>query len=80
METEQIYGLLTILLTYSAPKEKDQALEEFLNYVYENDIVDINDLYNYILSNDEEEEWTLKKIKRFIKENDLEDDYDEEEW
>lgn len=80
METEQIYGLLTILLAYSAPKEKDQALEEFLNYVYENDIVDINDLYNYILSNDEEEEWTLKKIKRFIKENDLEEDYDEEEW
>jgi hypothetical protein len=80
METEQIYGLLTILLTYSATKEKDQALEEFLNYVYENDIVDINDLYNYILSNDEEEEWTLKKIKRFIKENDLEDEYDDEEW
>ena len=80
METEQLYGLLTILLTYSAPKEKDQALEEFLNYVYENDIVDINDLYNYILSNDEEEEWTLKKIKRFIKENDLEDEYDDEEW
>lgn len=79
METEQIYGLLTILLTYSAPKEKDQALEEFLNYVYENDMVDINDLYNYILSNDEEE-WTLKRIKRFIKENDLEEDYDDEEW
>ena len=80
METEQIYGLLTILLTYSATKEKDQALEEFLNYIYENDMIDINDLYNYILSNDEEEEWTLKKIKRFIKENGLEDDYDDEEW
>lgn len=79
METEQIYGLLTILLTYSSPKEKEQALEEFLNFIYENDTIDINDLYNFIESNDEEEVWTLKRIKRFIKENGLEE-YDDEEW
>lgn len=80
MDLEHVYGFLYMLLTYSNSKEKEQALEEFLNYIYENDIVDIQELYNYIESSDDENlDWSLKLIKRFMKENDLEEDEEEDE-
>lgn len=81
MDLEHVYGFLNILLSYTNTKEREQALEEFLNYLYENDVIDINDLYNYIESSeDEESEWSLKLIKRFIKDNDLEDYEEDEDW
>lgn len=81
MDLEHVYGFLNILLLYSNTKEREQALEEFLNYLYENDVADINELYNYIESGEDEDcEWSLKLIKRFIKDNDLEECEEDEDW
>jgi hypothetical protein len=74
MDTEQIYRLLYIVCEYVSSKDKINALQEILNHLYECD-VDINELYNQAES--DENDWLAKQIKIYIKENGLDDDYDE---
>ena len=78
MSSEDTYGLLEILLNYTSQKDKEGALEEFLNYCYDNSIVDINEFYRFIECDYEEETWLLKRIKRFIKEQGIEEEEDYE--
>ena len=74
---EVIYQVLQLMLDYVKPAEKETAVFEVLNFLYDEDICDINELKMH--SDSEEDEWLSKKIKTFIKENGL-DEEEEEDW
>ena len=79
MEAEQMYMVISSLMEYINPKERELALFNLLDYLYNEDIVDLNDLKDY--ANSEEDDWTTKKINSYIKANGLEEDEEEvEEW
>lgn len=73
MNTEELWGLWLLIANFIAKKDRESALEEFLQYLYENDSCNFLDLKSYA----EEEEETLyaKIIQRFIVENELDEDY-----
>lgn len=74
MDTEEVWGLWQVMSNFITKKEQEQAIEEFLQYLYEVDGCDFNDLRD--MAEYEEETLFLKIIKRFIKENGLnEEDY-----
>lgn len=75
MTAEEYLRLWQILSNYINQKEQPLAIEEFLNHLYDSDACDICELRDY--AEEEDNELFVKCIKRFIKENDLED-FDEE--
>lgn len=78
MEEEQLYNIWQIFSTYISNKDLTSAIEDFLNYLYEYEICDINELKAHAEDWDEEtDEVFLKCIKRFIKENELDLDYED---
>lgn len=72
---ETIWGLWRILSNYIPKKDQEQAIEEFLQFLYEEvDDCDFFELRN--AAEYEEETLFLKIIKRFIKENEIDqEDY-----
>jgi len=75
MDAEEIYTLWTSIFNYFPVKDREEALGEFLNSIYEADGCEISDLVN--VANEYDDEFFVREGKRFIKENDLEEDYDD---
>ena len=74
MDTEELWGLWLTVANFINKKDRESAYEEFLQYLYENDSCEFLDLLNY--AEEEEEALYAKIIKRFIRENELdEEDY-----
>lgn len=72
MDTEQIWNLWLVLHDFMNKKQEEEAIEEFLNFLYENDAVNFEDLRD--MAEEEEETLFVKILKRFIKENEIEED------
>lgn len=77
MEPEQILSLLKILLEYIKQNDKEEAIFAVLDFIVNDCELDISELK--YLANDEDETLIYKCITKFIKENGL-DEEDEEEW
>lgn len=74
MNTEDLWQLWCIMSEFIPNKEKESAVEEYLNYVYDLDCCDIFELRD--MADDEEDTLFSKIASRFIKENELyEDEY-----
>ena len=80
METyELVFNLIKMMLEFVNPKEKETALFSVLDYVYNEDVCDLNELRLH--ADSEEEDWIYKKINSYMKENGLYEEEDEEdEW
>lgn len=81
METfELVFQLIKLSLEFINPKEKETALFTILDYIYNEDVCDLNELKNY--ADSEEEDWIYKKINLYMKENGLDEEENEEdeEW
>ena len=73
MNDSDLYYLWEKMENYINPKEKKQAIEEFLMVCYENDA----NIYEILETSDESGDDDFSKVaRRFIKENGI----DEEEW
>lgn len=73
MENNELYYLWEKMEDYINPKEKKQAIEEFLMVVYENN----GNIYALLEEADEAGDEDFSKVcRRFIKENGI----DEEDW
>lgn len=73
MDSENLYYVWEKMENYINPKDKKQAIEEFLMVCYENDA----NIYEILETSDESGDDDFSKIaRRFIKENGI----DEEEW
>ena len=73
MDSENLYYIWEKMENYINPKDKKQAIEEFLMVCYENDA----NIYEILETSDESGDDDFSKIaRRFIKENSI----DEEEW
>jgi len=73
MNDEELYLICEKLECYINPKEKKQAIEEFLMVVYDNG----GNVYTLMKVADETGDSDFVKVaKRFIKENGI----DEEDW
>ena len=69
MNDSDLYYLWEKMENYINPKEKKQAIEEFLMVCYENDA----NIYEILETSDESGDEVFAKIaKRFIKENGIE--------
>ena len=67
------------MLEFVNPKEKETALFSVLDYVYNEDVSDLDELRLH--ADTEEEDWIYKKINSYMKENGLYEEEDEEdEW
>ena len=75
MDSESIYGLISILMGYIRPADKEEALFTVIDRLVDED-VDLEAIRQ--LAEDEEEELMAKCIKKYIKENFGEEE--EEEW
>lgn len=74
MEAEDIYTLWERMLNFIPQRDREEATAEFLNQIYELEVCEIKDLMN--VANDYDNDFLVKECKKFIKEYDLEDDYD----
>lgn len=73
MDSENLYYVWEKMENYINPKDKKQAIEEFLMVCYENDA----NIYEILETSDESGDDDFSKVaRRFIKENGI----DEEEW
>lgn len=73
MDSENLYYVWEKMENYINPKDKKQAIEEFLMVCYENDA----NIYELLETSDESGDDDFSKVaRRFIKENGI----DEEEW
>ena len=73
MDSENLYYVWEKMENYINPKDKKQAIEEFLMVCYENDA----NIYEILETSDESGDDDFSKVtRRFIKENSI----DEEEW
>lgn len=73
MDSENLYYVWEKMENYINPKDKKQAIEEFLMVCYENDA----NIYELLETSDESGDDDFSKVaRRFIKENSI----DEEEW
>jgi len=73
MDSENLYYVWEKMENYINPKDKRQAIEEFLMVCYENDA----NIYEILETSDESGDDDFSKVaRRFIKENGI----DEEEW
>ena len=77
METESVFNVLLILLQYIKQSDREEALFAVLDELIECD-VDLISLSQEAEHN--EEDWMVKIIKRYIKENGLDEEDEEEEW
>lgn len=69
MDDENLYYLWEKMENYINPKEKKQAIEEFLMCVYDNG----GDIYKLLETSDDTGDEVFSKVaKRFIKENSIE--------
>lgn len=75
MSSEEFWRLWQIMSNYINNKEQPAAIEEFLNHLYECEACEISELKSY--ADEEDDEVFIKCIKRFIKENELEDEYED---
>lgn len=75
MNSEDYWRLWQIMSNYISNKEQTLAIEEYLNHLYECEACDIKELKSY--AEEEDDEIFVKCIKRFIKENELEDIYED---
>lgn len=75
MEAEAIYSLISLMLTFIRPNEKEEALFAVCDMLVDED-VDLKEIQQY--AEDEEEMWIVKNIKKYISENF--GDEEEEEW
>lgn len=75
MEAEAIYSLISLMLTFIKPNEKEEALFAVCDMLVDED-VDLKEIQQY--AEDEEEMWIVKNIKKYISENF--GDEEEEEW
>ena len=75
METESIYYLINTLLEYIKPSDREEALFAVLNNLVDED-VDLKEIQQ--IAEENEEDWMVKCIKKYIKEN--YGDEEEEEW
>lgn len=77
METyELVFQLIKMSLEFINPKEKEIALFTILDFIYNEDVCDLNELKDY--ANSEEEDWIYKKVNSYMKENGLDDEEDED--
>ena len=77
METESVYSLIKTMLEYIKQNDKEEALFTVLDLLMEDGDIDLNDLKSY--AENDEEECIIKCINKYIKENELYEE-DEEEW
>lgn len=75
MDTSTIYSLIKFFMEYIKPSDKEEALFASLEILLEEDI-DLNELKSY--AEDDEEDWIAKCINKYIKENELGEEEDEE--
>ena len=76
MEEQAIYSLISMMLSFIKPNEKEEALFAVCDLLVDEDI-DLKEIQQY--AEDEEEMWIVKNIKKYISEN-FGDDEEEEEW
>jgi len=76
MDTDSIYYLISTMLEYVRPNDKEEALFAVLNNLVDED-VDLHEIQQ--IAEEEEEDWMVKCIKKYIKEN-YGDEEEEEEW
>jgi len=74
MDSEEIWRIWEILSVYINNRDKEDAIEEFLQYIYETDACEISDLR--ACADDYNDELFSKAARRFIRDNGL----DEEEY
>lgn len=75
MDTEEIWRIWEIMNNFIPNKDKADAIEEFLRHIYECDGCDIKDLKDY--ADECGDDTFVKYAKRFIKENELYDEYED---
>lgn len=78
METESVYSLIKVLLEYIKQNDKEEALFTVLDLLMEDGDIDLNDLKSY--AENDEEECIVKCINKYIKENELYEEDEDEEW
>lgn len=76
MGTDSIYYLINTMLEYIKPGDREEALFAVLNNLVDEDI-DLNEIQQ--IAEENEEDWMVKCIKKYIKEN-YGDEEEEEEW
>ena len=76
MDTDSIYYLINTMLEYVRPNDKEEALFAVLNILVDEDI-DLKEIQQ--IAEENEEDWMVKCIKKYIKEN-YGDEEEEEEW
>jgi hypothetical protein len=76
MNVENFYSLLTVFMDYVNTREKETALFAILDLIYENDLIDIVSLRDF--ADSEENDWMVRKMTSYIKQNGLDDE--EDEW
>lgn len=76
MNVENFYSLLTVFMDYVNTREKETALFAILDLIYENDLIDIVSLRDF--ADSEENDWMVRKMSSYIKQNGLDDE--EDEW
>lgn len=75
MDSEEIWRIWEIMSDFIPNKDKAHAIEEFLNHIYECDGCEIKELKEY--ADEYGDEIFVKCAKRFMKENELYDDYED---
>lgn len=75
MDTEDIWRIWEILSNFISNKDKADAIEEFLQHIYDTDACEIKDLKDY--ADEYGDDTFVKCAKRFMKENELYDDYED---
>ena len=78
METESVYSLIKVMLEYIKQNDKEEALFTVLDLLMEDGDIDLNDLKSY--AENDEEECIVKCINKYIKENELYEEDEDEEW
>lgn len=76
MDEQAIYSLISMLMSFIKPNEKEEALFSVCDLLVDED-VDLKEIQKY--AEDEEEMWIVKNIKKYISEN-FGDEEEEEEW
>lgn len=75
MSAEEIWRIWEILSNFISNKEKTDAIEEFLNHIYECDGCEIKELKEY--AEEYGDDTFYKCAKRFMRENEIDEGYDD---